>query len=140
MIRFLWIPVSGTIAALIAILITHPPREGEPAAQPPFTDPREALEDVFPPPRDDEEEPVVTPPPAEPEETVYTIRMRKDGKFEDTNSSEVFDDVAKLLEDLAAGGDRPTIQLLNEAGVAKDAFDAAAEKLRKQCKVRTSFE
>ncbi len=145
MIRLLWIPVAGTVAALIAISLTHAPQEDSPypnvpprAQRPPEEEVDDAPELPLPPPP--------TPPSAEPEQppapkTEFVIRLHPDGSLEEEASGDLFPDIATLLERLApADAPRPRLVVTNASDeVTEAALDAALAELRGRCDVRKDY-
>lgn len=145
MIRLLWIPVAGTVAALIVVLLTHEPREEEPGPAfpelPPALPP--ALPDIAPevPVPDDATKPEKKPapkplPPAE----VHHLRLEKDGSLVDLESSRTFADgaavIAALVKDERV---RDRIFLANGADVKETALDKILETLSAKFEVRKVY-
>lgn len=125
--RTLWIPVAGTIAALVAILLAR--GERGPGMDAPST---------FPAPEDPEgapEPPDVPPPPKSPEQKEWRLILQPDGSFLTASGDESFASVADLLERLAPTESyRPKVLLTNAAAeVTPEALDAAAEALAARC-------
>jgi hypothetical protein len=141
MIRLLWIPVTGTVAALIVILLTHAPREEEPAPdfpEPPPALPEDAPEDAVP---DDaaepEEQPTPKPPPPPP--TQYFLKLQKDGSLVDQDSARSFADGAAVIAELAHEETRHRILLSNGEGVDEAALDRLVESLSARFQVRKVY-
>ncbi|MHC4548889.1 MAG: hypothetical protein ACYTEZ_08930 [Planctomycetota bacterium] len=140
MIRLLWIPVAGTVAALIVILLAHEPRGEEPGpapveAPPPVTEPPDETE----PPEPDEAEPPPPPPPP-PEAVEYQLRLEKDGRLVDIESGRTYADLADVLGQLVADERvRNRIFLSNGAEVTEEALDRAVETLRDSFEVRKVY-
>lgn len=145
MIRLLWIPLAGTIAALIVVLWAHEPREEEPP--PLFPEPPPTLHDDgsdAPAPEDDEEA-EDTPgaetkePPAPPPSEHY-LRLEKDGTLVDLDSSRTFADVAAVVAVLAKDERvRNRIFLSNGADVQEAELDRTLESLRGKFEVRKVY-
>ena len=121
MTKYLWIPVAGTVAALVAIFLAHSPREGDEAALPVRT-------------RSFEE-----PPPPSVPGPEYTLQLRKDGLFVD--GEKAYASAEEVIEALAPeGGPRPTIILENASeDVPEEALDAAIKKLSGRCDVEKRY-
>ncbi len=131
--RTILIPISGTVAVILAIVITRATlpsrahaREGfrdEPTHLFDEPDPAEDLPNPF---RDVERE------------VLETVFVEEDGTFLREVPRERYKTAAELLEALAPeGGPRPTVVLINSSEkVTKESLDAAAEKLRERCDVR----
>jgi len=131
MIRRLMIPVAGTIAALVAILLAHEPRGTAPAPQiPPFDFP-DAPEHSGP--ADEEEAP--RPPPPEPQE--FQLELGADGALLDLESGDSFASPDELGEQL--GDVRHTIVISNGEGVTEAALDAVLAQLRDRFQVRKVY-
>ncbi len=125
--RTLWIPVAGTIAALVAILLARGERGPANLAPPPFSMTDDA--DAAPEPPD------LPPLPKGPETQEWRLILQPDGSFLTASGDESFADVEKLLERLApTEAYRPRILLTNAAAeVTAEALDAAAEALAARC-------
>ena len=141
MIRLLWIPVTGTVAALIAILLAHGPRERDsgptlPEDDPAFPElpvPGAGLPDDLNPA--DEEPPL--PPPPEPIE--FALRLESDGSFV-AESGETFADADAVAEQLATDARvRNRVILTNGDKVAEEALDQALTALSGKFEVRKAY-
>ena len=131
--RTVWIPVAGTIAAVLAVLLTRatlPARlDASPAApeEPPWvdeeTDPAPDLPNPF---RDVDEQRIVS------------VFLEEDGTFLRDEPRTSFATAEELLEALAPeGAPRPTVVLITRSDkVPKEAVEAAREKLGARCDVR----
>ena len=140
MIKLLAIPVAGTIAALVAILLAHPEREGASPRRefepPPFHLPEEEPELPVPPEDEEEAAPPVRPPPA-PEPREFHLQLEADGALLDLESREVYADAEALAQDL---GDAPhTLVIVNGEGVGEEALDQALARLRDRFLVRKVY-
>lgn len=134
--RTLLIPIAGTVAALLGIVVV---RATEQSRRPPAP----VLEEFPPSPeeaagkiREAMEPPV---PPAPPE--ITTIEVLESGAFRDVHEGTEYPTVDALLKAIApAGAPRPKIKLTNEPGkIAPQAFDAAADILGRQCDVEKDY-
>lgn len=114
MTKYLWIPVAGTVAALIAIALAHGPREGEGAAP---ALPR--LEELLPP-----------------EAPEHALALAADGSF--TEGEHTFASAEEVIAELATEeGPRPTIILRKASDeVTDEALEAAEEALAGRFDVR----
>jgi hypothetical protein len=130
MIRLLWIPMTGTVAALIVILLTHHPRGEEPAPdfpEPPPALPSDAPEEPVPDSSRPEREQAREPEPAPAE---HFLRLEKDGSLVDRDSGRTFADGAAVIAELAKGERvRDRIILSNGDGVEEAALDKLVESL-----------
>lgn len=137
MTRYLWIPVLGTIAALIAILVFHQSRgetEAETAEAPPAPLPGTV------PDEEPEAEPEAEPlpePEREPQE--YTLLLRADGRL--LWGETIFASVAEALETLAPEDDpRPRVVVGNATDdVTEEQLDEVVKQLRDRCDVRKYY-
>jgi hypothetical protein len=146
-IRILWIPVIGTIAAVIAVAIAHQPR-GDTPTSPPV--PR-AKPEQFPPRKPDtgrETPPDVPAVPDEgetgpemPERDQYILRLRADGSFVDNEDGTEYADAAAVLAKLAPpGAPRVTVVVMNDsAAVPETALDAVREQLQTRVDFRKDY-
>jgi hypothetical protein len=126
-IRLLWIPVAGTVAAVVAIVLAHEPRGDEGAR------PMDPLPFEFPPePMEPPEEPEPPPPPSE-----LHLRLEADGSLVDTETSERFASLAELRE--ALGEVRPMLWIGNGEGVAEAQVDEALAQLSDRFQVRKVY-
>ncbi len=132
MIRLALIPIGGTIAALVAILLAHQPR-GE-APEPPLSPPTRAPESS-PPPEEGDEPPHEDAPPAEPME--FQLELGADGTFLELEHGDSFASLEELTKQL--GDVRHTLVLSNGEGVTEEALDAALAKLRDRFQVRKVY-
>jgi hypothetical protein len=132
MIRRLMIPVAGTIAALVAIVLAHEPR-GAPSAPeiPPFDFP-DVPEHAGPDEEGEEEPPL---PPPEPQE--FQLELGADGALLDLERGDSFASLEELGEQL--GDTRHTLVLSNGEGVTEAALDAALAQLRDRFQVRKVY-
>lgn len=149
MIKLLAIPVAGTVAALIALLIAHPERDfhdKDVDEGPDVTDARSDRPDIpdfpdMPVPSDaegDENKPPPPPPPPDPME--YQLRLDGGGKFVDLETGQEFDDIAGVLKQLATDPRvRNRVILSNGAGTDEAALDKVLEKLRTTFDVRKFY-
>jgi hypothetical protein len=144
MTRLLAIPVAGTIAAIIVVLLAHEPREEEPGTV--FPEPPPALPDDVPDaPVPDEGEkaeekpaPKRTPPPPRPAE--HFLRLEKDGSLVDLGNSRTFAHTAAVIAELAKDERvRNRIILSNGAGVEDAALDKIVESLSAKFVVRKVY-
>jgi hypothetical protein len=128
MIRRLMIPVAGTIAALVAIVLAHEPR-GAPSAPefPPFDfpDPPEHAGPV------EEEEPPPAEPPPDPQE--FQLELGSDGALLDLERGDSFASPDEIGEQL--GEVRHTLVISNGEGVTEAALDAVVAQLRDRFQV-----
>lgn len=149
MIRILWIPVIGTIAAAIAVTLAHKPRGDEPTP-PPVR--RTTPEEFRPPkskPKAEPETPIDEPAkpdegekkPEFPERSQYVLRLRADGSFVDDEDKTEYADVAAVLAKLApAGAPRVTVIVMNDSDkVPEAALDAVREKLQTRVDFRKDY-
>ena len=143
MIRILWIPVIGTIAAVIAVALAHAPRGDAPAPAPV---PR-ATPDEFRPPEPEPETPLdepmepdegeTEPEGAMPERDQYILRLRVDGSFVDDEDKTEYADVAAVLAKLAPpGAPRVTVIVMNDSD---DVPESALDAVREQIQTRVDF-
>ncbi len=130
MIRLLMIPVGGTIAALVAIVLAHEPRGDVPPRPPPFEFPTQPLEPPEP------HEPPAEAPTPEPRE--YQVELAADGTFLVLTGEEAaFASIEELQEQL--GTARHTLVLSNGEGVTEAALDAVLAQLRDRYQVRKVY-
>lgn len=127
MIRLLMIPVAGTIAALVAIVLAHEPRGDALPPQPPPFDFPDVPEPA--PPREDR------PAPSEPQE--FQLELGADGTFLDVEHGDGFASVEELSAQL--GEVRHVLVLSNGEGVTEAALDAALAQLRDRFQVRKVY-
>lgn len=138
MIKLLWIPVAGTIAAIVAILLAREPRGDEtppPPEPPPFELPEE-LEPGDAPEEPMTEEPEPEPPAPETPAEMH-IRLGPDGSLLAMDTGERFASVDELKE--ALGEARPMLFVGNADGVAEDALDNVLAQLRDRFQVRKVY-
>jgi hypothetical protein len=116
--KYLWIPVVGTVAAIVAIVLTHGPREGEDVAGT-----LRGLVDRL--------------PPAPPE---HSLVLAADGTL--SGEGRTFASAAEVVAELAAEtGPRPVITLRKASDeVSDEALAAAAAALEGSFDVRTGPE
>lgn len=127
MSRMILIPIVGTIAALIAILVFHPEREQEPTA--PLR--------VPPAVRPDAPEPAPLPVPSAPQTTEWSFHVEADGTLTETESGQRYGSPADVLEQIAPeGGPSPRVVLGPAEGVTEVQLETAAAALRERCVVR----
>jgi hypothetical protein len=151
------IPVAGTIAALIVVLLAHEPREAKPATDFPIRPP--ALEDdasdapvpdASPTPEgataddasgpEEKSAPKPTPPePPPPPPSQYNLRLEKDGSLVDLDSSRSFADGAAVAAELADEKVRHRIFLSNGEGVEEAALDKLLEELSAKFEMRKVY-
>lgn len=157
MIRLLWIPLAGTVAAFIVILLAHEPREEEPAPvfpEPPPAQPDDAPEVPVPDSSDrspqgakaddasePEEKPAPKPPPEPPPPppVEYFLRLEKDGSLVDLDSMRTFAAGAAVIAELADDRTRHRIILSNGEGVEEAALDKLFDDLRTKFEVRKVY-
>ena len=148
--RLLVIPVAGTIAALVVVMLAHEAREEEPG--PVFPELPPVLPEDVPeaPVPDDaaspEEEPEAKPkpppePPPKPPPPVseYYLRLEKDGKLVDLDGARSFADTDAVIEGLSHKDTRHRIILSNGEGVEEAALDEILEKLAAKFEVRKVY-
>lgn len=149
--RLLLIPVAGTIAALVVVLLAHEPREEEPG--PVFPDPPPALPDdesdaddapegdALPDDAADEPEAKPQPPPEPPPppQAEYYLRLEKDGSLVDLDSARSFADSAAVIAGLGHDDTRHRIILSNGEGVKEAALDQLLEGLSAKFEVRKVY-
>ncbi|MGQ0613322.1 MAG: hypothetical protein ACT4PV_06260 [Planctomycetaceae bacterium] len=131
--RTILIPIAGTVAVILAIVITRSTLPSRAQARPEFPvepshlfnepDPDEDLPNPF---RDVERE------------VLETVFVEEDGTFLREVPRETYKTAEELLDALAPeGGPRPTVVLIHGSDkVTRESLDAAAEKLRERCDVR----
>jgi hypothetical protein len=141
MIRLLWIPLAGTIAAFIVVLLAHEPREEEPG--PAFPELPPELPDVVPevPVPDPATKPEEKPPPKPlPPPAEHHLRLEKDGSLVDLRRSHTFADGAAVIAELVKDERvRDRIFLTNGADVEEAALDEILEKLAAKFEVRKVY-
>lgn len=139
MIRLLAIPVAGTVAALIVVLLAHAPRQEQPE---PFPEPPAALpEDVPEAPTPDHTKPEEKPPaekPAPPR-AEYDLRVEKDGSLVDLATGTTYANGAEVITALAHEKTRHRIILSNGEGVEEAALDRLHEILSAKFDVRKVY-
>ncbi len=125
--RTLWIPVAGTVAALVAILLAH--GERGPSEPPPPSFPDSGDFDLPP------DTPPLPPTPKAPEAREWQLILQPDGSFLTAAGDESFANAEEILKRLAPTESyRPKILLTNASGeVAAEALDAAAAALAARC-------
>jgi hypothetical protein len=116
--KYLWIPVLGTVAAIVAVALAHGPREEEDAAST-----LRGLVDRL--------------PPAPPE---HILVLAADGTL--SGEGRTFASAAEVVAELAAeAGPRPVITLRKASDeVTDEALEAAAAALEGSFDVRTGPE
>lgn len=139
MAKYLWIPLVGTAAAIIAILIFRQEREapasGDLGGLPPapteaFPEP-DVPEELLAPPRTDPE----PAPPPKPRE--WSFFLNADGSLSGAGSDEKYGSVQAVLERLATdAAARPRILLGQGEGVSEQQLEEAAAAFRASCDVR----
>lgn len=155
--RLLLIPVAGTIAALVVVLLAHEPREQDPETDfplpPPAVDdsgPAEAHGDAAEPEEQPEAKTEKTaekgkkkkkekreaPPPPQAE---YYLRLEKDGSLVDLDSARSFADSAAVIAGLSDKVTRHRIILSNGEGVEEAALDDLLEGLSARFEVRKVY-
>jgi hypothetical protein len=147
LIRLLLIPVAGTLAALLAIVVFRQPREDEPRPAtrdtPPFHLPSpdeilepedEGAEDAEP--EEGEDQPADEPPPAPPR--TYQFQVAADGRLQDVETGAWFADPQSVFDTLATDERvRHTLRLAKATAEVDDAaFDAVVKKLEERFEVR----
>jgi len=157
MIRLLWIPVAGTVAAFIVILLAHEPREEDPA--PVFPEPPPALpDDASDAPASDlsgrspgganaddatkpakKPKPKAPPPELPPPPEEHFLRLEKDGSLVDLDSSRTFADGAAVIAELVREKVRDRIILSNGEGVEEAELEQILESLRAKFEVRKVY-
>ncbi len=130
MIRRLMIPVAGTIAALVVIVLAHEPRGKPLPPEPPPFDFPEPPEHSAPPAEDE-------PAPSEPQE--FQLELGADGTFlvldvENKYTFASIEDLSKQIGDV-----RHTLVISNGDGVPEAALDAALAQLRDRFQVRKVY-
>ena len=144
--RLLVIPVAGTIAALVVVMLAHEAREEEPG--PVFPElPPVLPEDVPEAPGPDdaaspEEKPEAKPkPPPEPLPPLseYYLRLEKDGKLVDLDGARSFADTDAVIEGLSHDEVRHRIILSNGEGGDEAALDSLLEGLSAKFEVRKVY-
>ncbi len=155
--RLLLIPVAGTIAALVVVLLAHEPREEEPDTD--FPMPPPALPDDAPDEDDvpdssdrspdgakaddaadkPEAKPEAKPEPPPPPQAEYYLRLEKDGSLVDLDSSRPFPDSAAVIAALGHDKTRHRIILSNGEGVEEAALDKLLEGLSAKFEVRKAY-
>lgn len=117
--KTLWIPVAGTVAAALAVVVaraTEEARRGPP--RPPLF----------------EREP--SPPPAP--SPGHTLVVERNGALFHRESAETFRTVEELLARLApAGAPRPRVRVEAGPGAVPERVEEIAEALRERCDVET---
>ena len=132
MTRLIAIPVTGTVAALIVILLAHEPRgDSEPEPAPPLLD---TLPDISSLAAD---QPPPPPPPPAPEPREYQLQVNRDGGLRDLESGKTYPDIKSVIDEL--GDARHTIVVTNEEGVAEAALDTAMAALRDRFEMRKIY-
>ena len=125
--KLILVPVLGTVAALVAILVFHPEREREtpgPVRKPP---PIERFEEPEP-------EPEPRPLPRTPE---WFFDLEADGALTGKDSGERFASVAEALNTIAPeGAPRPKVVLGPGEGVTDEQLEQAVAALSERCDVR----
>jgi len=133
-IKLLAIPVAGTIAALVAILLAHPEREGavqRPAFEPPpFHFPADE-----PPELPEPEQPGSEPGAAEAGE--IRLRLEADGALLDVEAEKVYASAAELAKRLGATSRK--LIIANGQGVGEEALDATLARLRDRYQVEKDY-
>ena len=129
MSRMILIPIVGTIAALIAILVFHPERDEEPVA--PLRVPPAVRPDA------PEPAPAPLPGPSAPATTEWSFNVEADGALTETGSGQRYGSPAEVLEQIAPeGGPSPRVVLGPAEGVTEVQLETAAAALRERCVVR----
>ena len=144
MIKLLAIPVAGTIAAVIALMIAHPERDFHDKDVDEGPDVTEArpdrpdFPDIDTPFLPDEDKPASKPPPPDPVE--FQLRLDGGGKLVDLETGREFDDIAGVLKELVTDPRvRNRVILSNGAGTDEATLDKALEKLRASFDVRKFY-
>jgi len=146
MIRLLWIPLAGTVAALTVILLTHEPRAEEPGIAFPEMPPVlpddvsdvPVPDDATKPPEKPQPKEPPRPPPPPPRE--HRLRLESDGSLVDLDRSRTFADGAAVIAELVKDERvRDRIFLTNGADVKEDALDKILEKLSATFEVRKVY-
>jgi hypothetical protein len=144
--RLLVIPVAGTIAALVVVLLAHEPREEEPGPLPPEPPPVLPQDPPDEPDVPDEGRPEEQPapkkkPPEPPPPPVaeYTLRLEKDGSLVDVDRGNAFADSAAVIAQLGHKDTRHRILLTNGEGVEEAALDKLLEGLSARFHVRKFY-
>jgi len=141
MTRLLLIPVTGTAAALLVILLAHRVRETSRENERPAIDWPQTPEHQVPadePETEPEPEPESEPtqPPA-PEPREYQIELEKSGTFVDLESGTKYASAKELGEQL--GTARHTLFIANGDGVTEATLDEALANLRDRFQVRKVY-
>ncbi|MHC4222945.1 MAG: hypothetical protein ACYSX0_07930 [Planctomycetota bacterium] len=112
--RLALIPIGGTVAALIAILVCRAPRE------------------------EDRNEPIGIVPPPPPAAETFMLELKEDGSLFDMDTRSIYATADEFLGSVRAGGEaRPQVTLFTlSAKVPKEKLDEAADRLRNRCDVR----
>ncbi len=139
--RVLWIPVAGTIAAALAVVIAHGKQEDTKyPIELPRADQKE-FERKGTPPAPPGAEPVKKAPDDDAsdteakERTSYDMRLLKDGTLVDADSGRSFKDAAAVATALGADGkNKPTVYVRNEEGVPESALDKVGSALKGRCR------
>lgn len=136
MTKYLWIPVVGTIAALVAVLIFSRER-GTPQA--------DAVEGLSLPsnapapldwPEVDATPPAPIPDP-EPKPTEWSFVVHSDGSLRGATSEERYESIAEVSNLLKAeAAARPKVILGQGEGVSEQKLEEAAAVLRTHCDIR----
>jgi len=126
-IKLLAIPVAGTIAAIVVILLAHGERQGAHAAPsfepPPFHLPGGEPHGAMP----EEREPS-GPPTVAPDAEEVRLRLEPDGAFVDVDGEKVYASAAELAERLSGASHK--LVITNGKGVGEEALDQALARLR----------
>ena len=125
--KLILVPVIGTVAALVAILVFHPERERKRPAPQPIP----PIEAPAPTPRP-------TPGPRPPAETPeWFFNVEADGALTGADSGERFASIAEVLKEIAPdGAPRPKVVLGPADGVTDEQLEQAAAALSERCDVR----
>jgi len=112
--RLALIPIGGTVAALIAILVCRAPRE------------------------EDRNEPIEIVPPPPPAVETFMLELKEDGSLFDMDTRSIYATADEFLGSVRERGEvRPQVTIFTlSAKVPKEKLEEAADRLRSKCNVR----